>query len=319
MRIIFFGTPPFAAQVLAFLLENQQEVVAVVTRPDRPSGRMQKVHPSAVKALLQEKWPHLPIFQPEKVSTDLIAQELQALKPDLFVVVAFGEIMKTNILRIPPKGCVNIHASLLPQYRGAAPIQRCLMNGDRESGICIMEMVLKMDAGDILEKVKIPVEEEMTFGELEEKLCHLSGPALLRVMEKIKAGTIQKIPQEEEKVTFAPKITLEDRIIHWNRSAENLHNLIRALSPYPGAFCFMQLGDQIKRTLIKRSKKCPTMQGAPGETILYTKNEWIVGCKEGSLSLLEIQVEGKKSLSIQEFIRGIPPGMQPKISDSTSI
>lgn len=319
MRIIFFGTPPFAAQVLAFLQENNQEIVGVVTRPDRPSGRMQKMHPSAVKALVQEKWPEIPLFQPEKVSTDLVAQELKALEPDLFVVVAFGEIIKTNILEIPSRGCVNIHASLLPKYRGAAPIQRCLMNGDRESGVCIMEMVLKMDAGDVLERVKIPVHEEMTFGELEEKLCHLSGPALLRVIEKIKLGSIQKIPQGEIGVTFAPKITLEDRIIHWDRNRDDLHNLIRALSPYPGAFCFIQLGDQVKRLIIKRSQKYPALHRAPGETIVYTKNEWVVGCKEGALSLIEVQLEGKKTLSIQEFIRGIPPGIQPKIADTKSI
>ncbi len=306
MRIIFFGTPPFAAHILDLLIQEGHQVVAVVTRPDRQRGRRQKLLPSAVKALVQEKWPKLPILQPEKASTEEFATVLKELKPDVFVVVAYGEIIKTNLLEIPTKMCVNIHASLLPKYRGAAPIQRVIMNGERESGVTIMEMVLKMDAGDILEMVKVPISEEMNFGELEEVLCKASGPPLLNVLKKIELGTVQKKPQNHEEVTFAAKISLEDRVIDWEKSSLELHNQIRGLSPSPGAFCFVEIGGERKRLGVKKTAKHSHASGKPGETLSYTKKEWVVACGEGALSLLEVQIEGKKALPIEDFIRGHP-------------
>jgi len=316
LRIVFFGTPQFSAKILAFLLEHNQEIIGIVTRPDKPKGRSQKLRPSAVKEFIQRQGLEIPLFQPEKASTESFASQLKNLKPDLFVVVAYGEIIKTNILEIPPKGCINIHASLLPKYRGAAPIQRCLMEGEKETGVTIMEMVLKMDAGDILETVKIPIGEEMTFGELEEKLCEISGPALLSVLKKIEKNTLQKIPQDREQATFAPKITWEDRIIHWEREADELHNQIRALSPNPGAFCYVDVGEERKKLLIKRAKKTLEKEGEPGETLSYGREGWVVACGSGALSLLEVQLEGKKTLPIESFIHGY--STPPKISTRNS-
>ena len=304
MKIVFFGTPPFSAHILEYLIEKEQNVVAVVTRPDRPQGRSKKLISSAVKTLAAEKYPNLPLFQPEKASTDTFASTLKSFEPDVFVVVAYGEIIKTNLLEIPTKLPINIHASLLPKYRGAAPIQRAIMNGEKESGVTIMEMVLKMDAGAMLEIVETPIDEDTTFGDLEEKLCKLSGPALMKVLEKISFGTLEKIPQNHEAATSAPKITLEDRVIHWDQSAEKIHNQIRGLSPFPGAFCFVEVQGETKRLGIKRTKKILDNSGKPGETLSFQKKEWIVACGQGALSLLEIQLEGKNLLPIEDFLRG---------------
>lgn len=288
-------------------MERGYEVVGVVTRPDRPQGRSQNVQPSAVKKLVIEKWPDLPVFTPEKASTEEFADTLKKLNADLFLVVAYGEILRKNILEIPPKSCVNIHASLLPKYRGAAPIQRCIMEGDKETGITMIEMVLKMDAGPMLAQEKILLDEDTTFGELEERLCQLSCDMLPDLLKKIEEDRIVKISQEESHVTFAPKIVLEDRTIDFKKSATVLHNQIRALSPAPGAFCFVESGGQVKRLLLYKTKKIVEKSAKePGATVTYDKKEWVIACGENSLSILELQIEGKKRLSIEEFLRGNP-------------
>lgn len=304
MKLLFFGTPLFAAKVLDDLLQQNHEIVGIVTRPDKPKGRSKQLQPSAVKELALEKCPQIPFFQPVKASTEDFAAELRALKPDVFVVVAYGEIIKTNLLEIPTKMCVNVHPSLLPKYRGAAPIQSALFNGDKETGVTIMEMVLEMDAGDILEVVKIPVPENMTFGELEKKLYELSGPALIRVLEKIALGQVKKISQDSSQVTFSKKITSQDRVIDWEKRVDELHNQIRALSPRPGAYCFVEIGGTLKRLVIRKTKKVSHIDGKPGETLFFQKDRWVIGCQNGALSLLEIQLEGKKSMPIEEFLRG---------------
>jgi len=309
LRIIFFGTPTFAAHILDYLLDHGQEIIGIVTRPDKPKGRSNRPTPSAVKSLAQEKCPQIPLFQPEKASTEETAAALKALKPDVFVVASYGEIIKTNLLEIPTKMCVNVHPSLLPKYRGATPIHSAILNGDTETGVTIMEMVLKMDAGDILDVVKTHVSEDMTFGELEEILWDLSGPVLVKVLEKIELGTIQKVPQDHTQVTFAKKILPEDRLIDWKKGAVALYDQIRALSPKPGAFCFVEVEGETKRLVIKKTKKVLNMTGQPGESLVYQKDCWIIACGSGALSLLEVQLEGKKPLPIQEFIRGVftPP------------
>lgn len=312
MKIVFFGTPPFSAQILEFLIQHDQEILAVVTRPDRPKGRSQKMQSSAVKTLCEEKYPRLPLFQPEKASDEAFAATLRALEPDVFVVVAYGEIIKQNLLDIPKKLPINIHASILPKFRGAAPIQRAIMEGETETGITIMEMVLKMDAGAMLEVAKTEIGEDMTLEELEGTLCKLAGPALLHVLEKVESGTLQKIEQDESQVTFAQKISLEDRIIDWKKSCHEIHNQIRGLSPFPGAFCFIEQNGQLKRLGIKRAQKSPDLSGMAGETIAYGNGEWVVGCGKGALSLLDLQMEGKKILDIESFLRGqlAPPTLK---------
>lgn len=313
MRVVFFGTPIFAARILEYLISRGHSIVAIVTRPDKPRGRSQQLQPSEVKALAQEKWPEIPLFQPLKASTNAFAEELKDLNPDVFVVVAYGEIIKENLLKVPSKMCVNIHGSILPKYRGAAPIQRALMAGEKETGITIIEMVLKMDAGDILGIEKIEIGEEANFAELSDYLCQISGPLVEKVLKEIEDGTVQKIPQNHSEATFAQKITFEDRIIHWEKSAEEVHNQIRALSPDPGAICTVEVKGQKKSLSIKKAKKNLNLSGHPGQTLVYQKNEWIIACGHGAISLLEIQLEGKKTMKVDEFIRGNPQPLAIKI------
>ncbi len=300
MKIIFFGTSAFAARVLDFLLEKSQEICAVVTRPDRPRGRSLQLSYSPVK----QHALGLPVHQPEKVSTPEFAEILKSYQADLFIVVAFGEIIKKNILDIPRLGCVNIHASLLPKYRGAAPIQRCLMDGERETGITIIDMVLQMDAGAMLRVAKTPISEEMTFGELEEKLCELACETILQTIQDFQWGCVTRTPQDPSQATLAPKITPEDEEIRWDRSARELHNQIRALAPFPGAWVSLTIGTDKKRLKIKRSAVVQGLSGAPGEILKFGKEGWIVACGQEALALLEVQLEGKRLMKSEEFVKG---------------
>ncbi len=306
MKIVFFGTSPFAARILSFLLSQNINVLAVVTRPDRPRGRSQHVSAPPVKEMALQLKPQLPIHQPEKASIPDFAALLQKYNADLFVVVAYGEIIKQNILDIPKWGCINIHASLLPKYRGAAPMQRCLLAGDSLTGVTIIDMVLQMDAGDMLGTAEVPVPESMTCGELEEKLVTVSCPLLLKILDDFERGTVKRIPQNPQAVTFSPKITFDDEKIYWTEPAKDLHNRIRALSPAPGAWCTVWVGNEPKRFKIKRSAILSEKQGQPGEILAFNAKEGLhVACREGALSLLEVQLEGKKSMKIEEFINGL--------------
>jgi methionyl-tRNA formyltransferase len=303
MNIVFFGTSNFASTLLDCLLKHKLNIVAVVTRTDKPQGRSLKVSSPPVKELMQKTYPDLPILQPLKASTPEFAEHLKKYKPDLFIVAAYGEILKSFILDIPFLGAINVHGSLLPKYRGAAPIQRCLMNGDPETGVTIMKMVLEMDAGDMLEKATVQLSPATTFGELEEMLSKIACPALLKVIGQIKDGTVHPVQQDPLQVTFASKISSAETEIKWNRPAIEIHNLIRGISPQPGAWCWVQVGADKKRLKIKRSEVVDT-QGYFGENLVFSDKEWIVACSTGALKLLEVQLEGKKSLPIGEFLRG---------------
>jgi len=304
MRIVFFGTSAFAARVFTYLIQQDVQIVAVVTKPDKPKGRSLQLTPPPVKETVLKLKPNLPLHQPARASTPEFAEILKSYKPDLFVVVAYGEIVKTMLLQIPRLGCINVHASLLPKYRGASPIVRCLMNGEKETGITIMEMVLEMDAGDALEKVKISIPPSMTFGELDQKLSEIACPALLKVIHDFEMSSVKKTPQDPSQVTFAPKLLSGEDEIKWSKSAEELHNLIRALSPSPGAWCWLQMGVEKKRLKIKRSEVVPGVQGMPGQNHILNKQEWVAACGKDGLRLLEIQLEGKKSMPVTDFLRG---------------
>jgi methionyl-tRNA formyltransferase len=305
VKIVFFGTSSFAAKILSSLIEQGYQIAAVVTRPDRSKGRNLQPSPPPIKEIASRLKPDLPIFQPEKASAPEFANSLKPLDADLFVVVAYGEIMKKNLLEMPKLGCINIHASLLPKFRGAAPIQRCLMEGVKETGITIIEMSPQMDAGDILAIEAISISEEMTFGELEPKLCDLSIKLLIQVICQYDEGKIVKTPQDHALATLAPKLTLEDEKIDWQRPAKSIHNQIRALSPYPGAWCQIKIGLDIKRLKIKKAKIVEDVSGAPGEILNVGKEGWIIACGQGALRLIDVQLEGKKAMPAEECIRGI--------------
>lgn len=297
MNLIFFGTPSFAAELFRFLFERKCKIAAVVTQPDRPQGRSLRIAPSAVKETATLLDPSLPILQPEKSSDPQFLEKLSDLEADLYVVAAFGQILPQKLLSLPPLGCINVHASLLPKYRGAAPIQRVLMNGDPETGVSIQKMVYRLDAGDVIAEAKLPLPLEMNYGELQERLCALSKPLLLEVIRRFEAGIPPGVAQDESQATFAPKIQPAEGEIQWNRSARSLHNLVRALSPKPGAWCWIELGGERKKLKILRTALLdePTPQ----------KGRCIIAAQNGALELLEVQPEGKKAMAASDWLRGI--------------
>jgi methionyl-tRNA formyltransferase len=307
MRVVFFGTPTFAAEVLEYLLENGINIVAVISKPDRPKGRSRELQPTPVKSKVLACNPALPLFQPEIVSAPEFADTLAGFKADLFVVVAYGEIIKQHLLDMPSQACINLHASLLPKYRGAAPIQRCLIAGEAESGVTIMHMVKKMDAGDMIKKVTVPISEEMTFAELEAQLCLVGKQALLEVIREFEAGEPARTPQDHSQSTLAPKLELEDCEIDWNRPASDLHNLVRGVNPYPGAWCYVSIDNEKKRLKIYRTqvKEASGHSKPPGTILSQSKGNLLVATQDKAIELIEVQLEGKKSMSSGELMRGI--------------
>lgn len=306
--IIFFGTPVFSAQVLDYLISNHVLIKGIVTQPDRPKGRSLQVSISAVKEVAQRKIPDVPIFQPERCSNAEFLQQITALQADLYVVVAFGQILPVKLLEIPSFGCINVHASLLPKYRGAAPIQRSLINGDLETGVAIQKMVKELDAGDVIVESRIPISEDMNYGELEQSLCDLSKPVLLSLIQSYSQGVPSAVPQDHSAATYAAKIKPEEGQISWDKDFSVLHDLIRGYSPRPGAWCLVEWNGEPKRLKILKSKKNLLLSGLPGQ--LIPSKELIVSCKEGSLTLVEVQLEGKPKMNGSDWFRGAPKNLK---------
>lgn len=303
-KVVYFGTPEFAAEVLSFLLAHGIQIVAVVTKPDRPKGRSLTPVPTPVKLIAEAH--NLPLYQPEKASSADFAATLQAYEADLFVVVAYGEILRPHLLAIPKKGCINLHASLLPKYRGAAPIQRSIIAGESESGITIMHMAEKMDAGDMIEVVKVPIGPDTTYGELEKALCTAGSEAILDVIRRFEKGGVVAMPQDHSKMTLAPKIELEECQLDWKRPALALHNLVRGVNPHPGAWTVVEVKGKTLRLKLNRTKWYEALSGEPGTLLAYGKEGWIVACGTGALELLDLQLEGKRAMTAQELMRGLP-------------
>ena len=302
MRIIFFGTPNFAAQVLENLIHKKAEIIAVVSQPDKPGGRSKKLIPTPVKVVSTAYLPKVPFFQVEKASSFEFIRQIKDLKADLLVVVAYGQILKQELLDAAFLGAINVHASLLPKYRGAAPIQRSLMNGEKKTGVTIMQITREMDAGDILLQVAVEISEEMTFGRLENILCQAGKKALWQTIEAFKKKRVKKIAQDPERVTYAPKIRQDERQISWNHPSFEIHNLVRALSPQPGAWTRMEQDNKNKRLKILKTKTSHE-PGKPGK-LMIAGRKVIVGCSKGSVELLQVQPEGKKVLFAEDWIRG---------------
>lgn len=305
MKIVFFGTPHFAAKTLEFLVEKGMQVVGVVTRPDKPAGRSREPIPSPVKKVALEKLSHVPLFQPEKASDPQFYPPLQALRADLFVVVAYGEIIKQELLDMPPLGCINVHASLLPKYRGAAPIQWSLIQGEKETGVTIMHMVRKMDAGDMIQQVIVPITPEMNAEELHDLLQQVGQEALVEVINKLAKGAAPRVPQNEALVTYAPKIELEDCEIHWEWAAEKIHHLVRGVYPNPGAFAWVTVKGEKKRLKILKTRIVQGYSEVPGTFLQFNEEGIIVSCGQDAIRLIELQLEGKKAMMAAEFTRGM--------------
>lgn len=301
MKIVFMGTPEFAAASLKALVEsNQYEIVAVVTQPDRPKGRGHKVMMSAVKeyALTQG----LPVLQPERVKTPGFQEEMEKLQPELIVVAAFGQFLPKSLLDLPRFGCINVHASLLPRYRGAAPIHYAILKGETEAGVTIMQMDVGMDTGAMLSKVSVPVGPEMTQGELHDILKEKGAQLLLDTIPQLVAGTLQPVPQPAGEATYASLITRDMEKLDWNKTAEELHNQIRAFDPWPGSFTLLPDGKRLK---IWKSRVLETAaQDLPGTVLRADSRGFWVACGQGSLEILECQPEGKKRMAAAPFING---------------
>ncbi len=298
-RIVFFGTPAFAVPSLERLLQGPDEVIAVVTQPDRERGRGQKKSPSPVKELALKHG--ITFYQPEKVKAASFLADIEALAPDLIVVVAFGQILPKALLEIPKVGAINVHGSLLPEYRGAAPIAWAILKGEKKTGITTMLMDEGMDTGDILMQAELPIESEDTGETVQEKLAALGGRLLMETIEGMKAGSIFPIPQDHSKATYAPPLKKEDGWIDWKRSADEINLKIRAFNPWPGAFTRWEKG-------LLKILKAEVRQGtSPAEagSILWIGSDFIeVGTGEGSLLIREIQPEGKRRMSVRDFLSG---------------
>lgn len=306
MKVVFFGTPPFAAEVLKDLLNQNIDVVAVVTKPDRPKGRSGEPLPTAVKAYIQENHPEIPLFQPAIASDLVFAETLASFEADLFVVVAYGEIIKQHLLEMPKLGCINLHASLLPKYRGAAPIQHSIINGDKETGVTVIHMVKKMDAGDMIKQAVIPIHDNDSFSIVEKALRLKGSEVLIEVIHSFAKGKVEGISQDDSQATYAAKIELEDCQLDFNRSAKELHDLIRAVTPEPGAWCYVSVKGRKKRLKVYSSLVVNgEFSQSPGNVLAYNKKEIVVVCRGGALSLVQLQLEGKRVMFAQEFVQGI--------------
>jgi methionyl-tRNA formyltransferase len=301
MKIVFFGTPRFAAEILEHLVKNGHDIIAVVTRPDKAKGRKAELLPPDVKVVAEKILPNAKIFQPAKASNSEFLEDLKKLKCDLFLVVAYGQILKQELLDIPSKGCINVHASLLPSLRGAAPIQRAIMQGFSETGITIMQMTLGLDAGDMLYQLKMPLPLSMNASELILKLIAISKEALDYVFKNF--NSINPVKQDVNLVTYAPKIEIEDAKINWNKSAFEIHNLIRGVVENPGAWCNIKLKGVEKTLKIYTSSICDKQANA-GSIIEFNKNNIIIACGSGSIDILSLQLEGRKITTAKDFACG---------------
>ncbi len=300
MRIVFIGTGEIGVPTLRALLDSEHEIVAVVTQPDKPVGRDQTIEPPPVKKALigRARPPDAPILQPGRIKDPQTIGEIRRLTPDVLVVVAYGQILPCDVLEIPRLACLNLHASLLPRWRGAAPVQAAIAAGDCETGITVMYMDEGLDTGDILLQRNVEILPNDTGGSLHDRLAQIAPETLLESLRLLAAGNAPRIPQDNSRATYAPKLKREHGQIDWSESAEVIARKIRAYNPWPGAF--MKVGDQNLKIF---SASVVDQNGQPGE-ILRRDKDLIVATGIGALSLAEVQLEGKRRMSAAEFLRG---------------
>ena len=299
MRVVFMGTPDFAVQSLNALVEAGHEVTAVITQPDRPKGRGNKMAFPEVKTRALELG--LPVHQPDSVKDGAFLELLKSYDPEVIVVVAFGRILPQAVLDLPPYGCVNVHGSLLPEYRGAAPIQRAVLDGRKETGVTTMRMDIGMDTGDMLMQATLPITDEDTTGTMFDKLAELGGKVLIDTLAGLENGTVVPVKQDDSKATHAARILKEDEVIRWEDSAEKIFCQIRGLSPAPGAYTWWN-GERLKLWKARISDR--ETGKAPGTVVAISKNALTVQTGKGCLEVLELQPAGKKAMPAQAFSNG---------------
>lgn len=299
MNLIFMGTPGFAVPSLERLHESRHKVVLVVTQPDKPSGRGKKLKKSEVKEKAEELG--LEIFQPDKIKKEENIEVLKSYKPDAIVVVAYGQILSKDILNLPRLGCINVHASLLPKLRGAAPLNWALIKGEKKTGITTMLMNEGLDTGDMLLKAEVEIDENMNVGDLHDILMHKGADLLLETLEKLEKNELSPQKQDDSLSSYAPMINKEDRKIKWKLPAKDIHNLIRGLSPWPTAYFTMD-EDIVK--VYKASYINDDSDYQPGYVIKANKEGIFVKAGEGAVILKEIQMPGKNKMPVEAFLRG---------------
>jgi methionyl-tRNA formyltransferase len=302
MRVVFMGTPAFAVPTLAALYQNGHTIVAVMTQPDRPAGRGRHLTPPPVKAKALEMG--VPVVQPERVKAPDILERLRQDRPDVIIVVGYGQIIPQTIIDLPQHGCVNVHASLLPKYRGAAPIQWAIANGEIRTGVTTMRIEKRLDAGDILLQRQTEIGSGETAPDLAERLAAMGASLLIETLERLEKGTIQPRKQDEAEATYAPILKREDGWIDWSRSAREIANRVRGFEPWPGSYTNFRG----KRLHIRRARVAGGITRPPG-ALLFSGRDLLVACGEGtSLLVEEVQLEGKMRTSAEDFVRGHRPG-----------
>ena len=310
LRIVYFGTPDFAVPTLTALQASHHQVVAVVTQPDKPRGRGQKPSPGPVKEFAEAH--ALPVLQPEKLKEPAFLEAIAALSPDLGVVAAYGKILPESLLQIPRLGLINVHASLLPRWRGASPVHRAVMTGDPETGVSIMRVVRALDAGAVLDTVRRPIGPDETSEEVERALAQLGATLLLGVADRLAAGPVRETPQDESRVTYAPRLTKEEGTIDWQRSAADIHNQVRGLYPWPHAFTFLRGARVIVLASTRRGQRLTVPSNAEPGTIIgvFDDGLQVVAGDGYVLSLLRLQAEGRRPINGREFAAGarLEPG-----------
>ena len=302
MKIVFMGTPDYAAEALRALIRAGHEITAVVTQPDKPKGRSGEPVPSPVKVCASEHG--IPVMQPKRIRTPEATEELRKYPADVYVVAAFGQILTQEILDMPPYGCLNIHASLLPKYRGASPIQHVIIEGEEKTGITVMQMDAGIDTGDMLYKKEIPIEAEENYETLHDKLTVLGGEAIVEAIELLEQGKLVPEKQEDSDSCYAPKIAKEMGRIEFSKSAAEIDRLIRGMTPWPSAYTGYQ-GKQLKIWKAVPLETYDNKGRSGGEILEVSKNSVIVAAGKGAVEILELQLEGKKRMTTHDFLLGV--------------
>ena len=301
MRIVFFGTPQFAVPALRALVASRHDLVALVSQPDRPKGRGHKLQPTPTKVVAESSG--TPVLQPTRLKSEEFLEAMRALAPDLGVVAAYGRILPDSLLAIPRLGMINIHASLLPRYRGAAPVHRAVINGDEETGVSIMKVVTELDAGPVFAMASRSIGPLETTPEVEEGLADLGTRLLLEVIDQLDSGEPEPTPQDDTRATFAPKIERHEGLVDWTLPAARLHNLVRGLQPWP----LVSARLDGTRHLIHRTEIVPGSEIAPGGMVVQSDGELLVAAGDGGvLRILQIQPEGRRAMSARDFLAGHP-------------
>ena len=304
MRIVFMGTPDFAVPSLEALIAAGHEVCGVFSQPDKPVGRHQnKLKPTPVKecALAHD----IPVFQPAGLRDGEALVQLKELAPELIVVAAYGRLLPDEILALPPKGCINVHSSLLPKYRGSAPIHWAVVNGDKETGVTIMDVVAELDGGDILAQVSTPIDPDETVETVHDRLAALGGELLVKTVAQIGDGTVKRVPQDPARVTYAPMLSRALSPIDWTQSARAIHNKVRGLNPWPATSTDVISGDTVK--IYRSAVLDKTVSAQPGTIVAAGKEGIDIACGDGQvLRVLELQAPGSRRMAAADYLRGHP-------------